>query len=231
MQAFIPRLYFWKRWQGQHRLFLSVESLLLKPLVVFRPKIQVAFQLYHTCSLSKYLSTTRGNKRVFSITSTATNRVKRRRSQSSTSSIWGPHPQTPSSSWKPLDQRKWKIKHILTLLTLKWWESRAFTPLPCKVVTSLSSDLRRVGESETLFSHSYSSLCFHPHLKRTTKPQQYQKFSLRNPKQGNPIHVLCIHKNSVRYRATEIQMWKLLSKVKIVTTTTSIHTYSWNFQV
>ena len=107
-------------------------------------------------------------------------------------------------------------------MTLKWWESRAFTPIPCKVVTaSLSSDLRRVGESETLFSHSYSSLRFHPHLKRTTKPQprqqQYQKFSLRNPKQGNPIHVLCIHKNSVRYRATEIQMWKLLSKVKIVT--------------
>lgn len=57
---------------------------------------------------------------------------------------------------------------------------------------------RRV--SETLFSHSYSSLDFHPHLKRTTKQQQYQKFSLRNPKQGNPIHVLCIHKNSVRHR-------------------------------
>ena len=117
LQAFIPRLFLESvtRPASPFPLFPSVESLLLKPLVVFWPKIQVAFQLYHTCSLSKYLSTTGGNKRVFSITSTATNRVKRRRSQSFTSSIWGPqHPQTSSSSWKPLDQRKWKIKHILT---------------------------------------------------------------------------------------------------------------------
>ena len=68
----------------------------------------------------------------------------------------------------------------------------------CYVLPPMS---RRRRVSETLFSHSYSSLDFHPHLKRTTKHQrqQYQKFSLRNPKQGNPIHVLCIHKNSVRH--------------------------------
>ena len=55
LQAFIPRLFLESvtRPASPFPLFPSVESLLLKPLVVFWPKIQVAFQLYHTCSLSQ----------------------------------------------------------------------------------------------------------------------------------------------------------------------------------
>ena len=78
--------------------------------------------------------------------------------------------------------KKMENKILMDSEAMRIIQLPAFTPFSLK---SCYVRLREERESETLFSHSYSSLGFHPHLKRKTKQQQHQKFSLSQARESN----------------------------------------------
>ena len=99
----------------------------------------------------------------------------------------------------PKNRDKWGLPvrvEIEDFFVFQLWLLIFMEPLEVK---SCYVPPRGVRESETLFSHSYSSLGFHPHLKRKTKQQQHQKFSLSQARESNSCFMYT-HKNSVQYR-------------------------------